>query len=731
MTFGGITVRTMLARVLFGGMACLVLMPEASRAATRGKQVYEYLSPVPGSSLVSPSNNIVIRLGSPLDPAQFNAADVSVVGNRSGIHQGTLALAADTKTLVWVPAQPFAPGERVAVRLRSGLTTRNGEQLPPLSFEFVVAMVDPARAPRLWREYSQDAPPGQSATVGSDAPVVSRSYAPARIAEACDSLPAVFPPLSLLKFDDPEAGGLFLTPNPPNGGGNLLILDSNFEPMFYRRMPGGVADFKLQPNGLLTYFNRSTSKFYALDSSYALVDSFATGNGYVTDLHDLQILPNGNALIMAYDPQPVGMDTVVTGGNPAAIVTGLIIQEIDAAKNVVFQWRSWDYFKITDGVACMVNLLGAQIDYSHGNAIELDHDGNLLISSRHMNEITKIDRQTGDIIWRLGLNSHHNDFTFVDDARGFSAQHDIRRLPNGHITLFDNGNCQSPQYSRALEYDLDETNKVATLKWEYRSTPDIYGFATGNVQRLSSGSTLINWGFAAMVTELDPLGNKELEFGFGVVNMITYRAFRFPWKTNVFSKVNSLNFGDRYYGSGASLPVTIRNPGDSQMTITCLAISNPAFTWIEPPPLAIPPGDSTTLHVGFDPTLVGEFAGSLNVRSIGATGVIAETVVLTGNSLGPAPPLPPAFALAGVIPTPSQGPTGVEFTLPTPARIRLSIMDIQGRVVTVLADRDFDAGRHRLDWDGRHNGRRIPAGVYLVHYEWPGGSTSRRLVLLP
>src|SRR2546422_8452549 len=50
----------------------------------------------------------------------------------------------------------------------------------------------------------------------------------------------------------------------------------------------------------------------------------------------------------------------------------------------------------------------------HGNSIELDSDGNLLLSSRHMSEITKIDRQTGDIIWRMGLNSKHNDFTFLD-----------------------------------------------------------------------------------------------------------------------------------------------------------------------------------------------------------------------------------------------------------------------------------------------------------------------------
>ena len=79
-------------------------------------------------------------------------------------------------------------------------------------------------------------------------------------------------------------------------------------------------------------------------------------------------------------------------------VVGLIIEEQDENKNVVFQWRSWDHFKITDATYD-IDLTDSVVDYVHGNAIEVDDDGNLLISSRHMDEVTKIDRQTGEIIW--------------------------------------------------------------------------------------------------------------------------------------------------------------------------------------------------------------------------------------------------------------------------------------------------------------------------------------------
>lgn len=186
-----------------------------------------------------------------------------------------------------------------------------------------------------------------------------------------------------------------------------------------------------------------------LDSTYTRVDTYRAGNGYSTDLHELQLLPNGHALLMIYDPQTVDMSRIVPGGNPAATVVGLVIQELDAQKQVVFEWRSWDHFQITDATA--EDLTAAVIDYAHGNALERDADGNILLSSRHMDEITKIDRQTGDIMWRLG--GKHNQFTFVNDPQPFVHQHDVRRLPNGNITLFDNQSDQTPAPPAPLSID--------------------------------------------------------------------------------------------------------------------------------------------------------------------------------------------------------------------------------------------------------------------------------------
>ncbi len=283
-----------------------------------------------------------------------------------------------------------------------------------------------------------------------------------------------------------------------------------------------MGDFKKQPNGLFAYYSYATGIHYAEDSQFNIVDSFYCGNGYTTDPHDLRLLNNGHALLMSYDPQTVNMAPVVHGGQHNATVTGLIIQEIDQNKNVVFQWRSWDHFDIVDAI--YEDLTAPTVDCVHGNAIELDTDGNILISSRHLSEITKINRTTGEIIWRLG--GVNNQFTFVNESIPFHYQHDIRRIANGNITLFDNGNFRSPSFSRAVEYNLDEVNKIATLVWQYRNTPDIYGAFMGSVQRLQNGNTLICWGGTnPNVTEVTPAGSIALQMTYPL-NTWTYRAFK-------------------------------------------------------------------------------------------------------------------------------------------------------------------------------------------------------------
>ncbi|MEM7801589.1 MAG: arylsulfotransferase family protein, partial [Chloroflexota bacterium] len=318
----------------------------------------------------------------------------------------------------------------------------------------------------------------------------------------------------------------------------LLILDKNGEPVFHRPIGRATGDFKPLPDGTLSYFEFGSNRFTILDDSYSEIRSWEA-IGYPTDNHDLQILPNGNAVLMVYDTRPVDMSRLVPGGRPDALVTGLILQEIDRQKNLVFEWSSWDHIPITDTT---VDLTARQIDYIHGNSVEIDFDGNWIISSRYTDEVTKISRQTGEVIWRLGGKG--NQFTFEPGLfasdEPFFDQHDARRLDNGHLLLFDNRTGIDSEYARAVEYELDEINLIARPVWEHRAVFPGGSRAMGSARRLTNGNTLIGWGsMYPSVTEVTPEGEIAFELWFeqitgqsGIFTVNSYRAIKGDWVGN-------------------------------------------------------------------------------------------------------------------------------------------------------------------------------------------------------
>lgn len=268
-----------------------------------------------------------------------------------------------------------------------------------------------------------------------------------------------------------------------------------------------------------------------LDSHYQAINRIDAGDGYTADLHDLQFLPNGNALLMIYDTETVDMSRIVPGGQKDAAVTGLVIQEQDPSGNVTFEWRSWDHFAFLDSTAA---LTARQIDLVHGNALAVSNDGNLLLSSRNLSEITKINLQTGAVMWRLGGKA--NMFRFVN-GQPFAFQHDVRQLQNGDLTVFDNqGTTQNPAASQAIEYRLDEVNRTATVVWDYQHSPAVFATFMGNTQRLPNGNTFLSWGAPFTrggynyfsMTEVTPQNQTLLDFTFDQP-YVSYRAFVFPW----------------------------------------------------------------------------------------------------------------------------------------------------------------------------------------------------------
>lgn len=478
---------------------------------TESKNRIIYTDPRDNARFVNTSNKIVIGFEQPVNITARAIERILIVRTENDFQiPGSVSIVSGGKKIIFKPEKPFPPGEKITVTFVNNPGKNHQPVTETVQFSFFTSSVNLPYDPV--KSLNEET----GGLFGSG----SMQYSSLLF-------------LTVTVNNKPSDGYLFLAPY--ISGTILLITDKDGATKWYSDLPSFGGDFKKQPNGNLTYFNSGNYTHYEIDHSYDTVNTYMCGNGYSADIHELRVLLNGHAYLIAYDQQVVDMSQIVPGGQTNAIVTGLIIQEIDENKDVVFQWRSWDHFQITD--ATHENLLAAQIDYAHGNAIEIDNDSNIIISSRNMDEITKINHETGNIIWRLG--GKNNQFTFINDSIKFSYQHAIRRIANGNLTLFDNGNYHTPQFSRAIEYSIDEVNKTVTKVWEFRNTPSIYASWGGYVQRLAGGNTLIGWGGTRpSVTEVTPAGTVVFEASFAT-GIFSYRAYKFQW--NDVLPVNNQN----------------------------------------------------------------------------------------------------------------------------------------------------------------------------------------------
>jgi hypothetical protein len=706
-----------------GSLAALLLALALARAAAGDPlPALQYLSPSPAATGILPETNILVRPGGSVDPSSsLIPALLRVEGSESGFHDGRLKLSDDATTLVFRPFAPFLAGETVTCDLAAGIRTDAAGDVPPATWSFTIAGPERERL----RGYT---PPAEGADDPSPPPPGASSSPEAGLgspASMSDSLPDDFPRIAATVSGNPAPGRIFLADfaeRDLEAPSHLMILENDGTPFFQRRLPGAGLDWKRQPNGWLTYFDRSRRAFYALDSTYTVVDSFRCGNGYDTDLHELRLLPDGHALLMAYDPQIVDMSRIVPKGFPEATVLGLIIQEIDREKEVVFQWRSWDHFQILDAVG--IPFSRATIDYVHGNSLDVGPDGNLLLSCRHMSEVTKISRVTGDVLWRLG--GKNNQFRFINDPIGFSYQHDARWLPGGHITVFDNGNLHSPPFSRAVEYELDEEKLTAKLVWEYRHDPEVFGFAAGSVQRLPNGDTLIGWGFTTpTMTEVSPDRRVVMELSFDP-DIATYRAFRFEWPTMESAVVDlsprTVNVAGRQGWVTASIE-------SGEFDAAEVVVASVRLLGIVPAdPASASVGDlnadgARDLTLRFDGDAVARLLspGSNRVELSGELddgrrfhGYALINAVAPQRKGGEAPPLK-------LVSAPGVLPVRLRFDASAVLERTFAVYDVRGRLVRRW--REEAASGRGVAWDGRTD------GVYFIRAE-EAGSVGRALKIV-
>jgi len=566
-------------------------------------QDYIFTDPVPGSEFIKPQQ--VIALKAPIDiDRRYFCGSFQVKGSVSGYIPCTISIFSNDRLLTIKPLQPFKNGEKVTVTIPEYSNRLKNQSMPPCEFHFFIEQqtlkgIHPIEQGNSTNYSGLNTEPGNSYATGTD---YNRD----------NNLPADYASPNVIINQNASGGCFFFvnyyrpfTPYNPY----LSIWDNYGIPLFYKKMYGVTLNFHKMENGNMLYgttTGQSTeyNRVYLMDSALKIIDTIAMGNGYNLDMHDFLQLKNGRFLLQAYDDQIVDMSQIVPGGNPQAVVTGLVIQEVDNQRNVYWQWRSWDHFEITDA-GTGINLTAPTIDYCHGNAMKIDLDNNLLISCRNMDEITKINRSTGAIIWRMGKYAKKNQFTFTNDPLGYCRQHDIRVLPNGHYTVYDNGNLHVPQVSRALEYRINTSSMEVELVWDYVHDPEVYSAAMGGFQRTSNNSNVICWGsnFPLAITEVDIAKVATLEF-YLPDNVQGYRALKDTWKNGVFSSSDEANLISMN-GETATDTVLITNYSDHTVSITSIHHHNEQFFFQELFPINVSANGSVEIVLYYSPIETG------------------------------------------------------------------------------------------------------------------------------
>lgn len=347
------------------------------------------------------------------------------------------------------------------------------------------------------------------------------------LAATCSSLAQALQNLEFPVLQHPAPGYYLVAQNSTD---SIALIDHSGKNVL--RAPANFPVNLLSTDTTITYFDEAAGGFVRRNSQLTIIDTLKISGGYEVDFHEGHVLSNGNYVILGSETRIMNLSSVVPGGNTQARVIGAVFQERTFGGSTLFTWKSLDHIPVTDATES-VDLTQPTIDYIHVNSVVRDTDGNFLVSCRHTDEVVKVSRTTGNLLWRMGgEKSKANQFTFIDDDNdgftGFSHQHDVSRTASGRIVMFDNGNLKpdvpTPK-SRVVEYEVNEAAKTAKRTWEFRPTPDVYSVTLGSVQELSNGNFLIGFGSGNATVigqEVSRDGTVQAEIR-SAIGMTTYR----------------------------------------------------------------------------------------------------------------------------------------------------------------------------------------------------------------
>ena len=330
---------------------------------------------------------------------------------------------------------------------------------------------------------------------------------------------------------------LIMFPQYLSGDSNLLIIDNNGVPRFIRDPDFGYKDglyfrwFRLDEGDEWRYGYGTrvvpTWGMVVLDQNFEVLETVQTVSPLrETDYHDYLVLPNGDYLLMSYEPATRDFSFLPFGDyGTDEDVRDSVIQHRTAEGEEVYRWNSYDHMGFED-----CNVAGSVIhDYAHVNSLQMLDDGDIVASFRRCHKILRIDPDEDEVVWRVGPTAMTDEqweekdrgpapFTFIDDPAGeFGGQHAAQVLPGNRLILFDNGtpilvnpwtgelNREKDIYGRGVEYAIDPEHGEAVFVRDHslHGTRSIPAGPGGHIDLLSNGDWLVSWGDGSLIPSRD------------------------------------------------------------------------------------------------------------------------------------------------------------------------------------------------------------------------------------
>ena len=441
--------------------------------------------------------------------------------------------------------------------------------------------------------------------------------------------------------------------------------------------------------------------------------------------HDIESLPNGNVLLIAWEHK-ADASAIANGRNPNMLAGSQqpfgfwpdhIIEVNPESNSIAWEWHVWDHLiqdydssKVNYGVVSdhpeLVNLNypsgpNTSGDWLHINAVDYNAElDQIILSVHHFGEIWIIDHSTttieaashtggnsgkgGDLLYRWG-----NPQAYIggnSNERIFFSQHDARWIEGGsQIMVFNNGSGRPGGSYSSIDvitqpigednlYVLDSNGIYGpdTLSWQYTATPlgDLFAANISGAHRLENGNTLICDGPRGHYFEVDSAGSLVWDY----VNPV-------------------VNTGPLYQGQ------EIPTQGSAQNSTL-----------------------NRTFRVHRYPTDYLGFAGH-NLDPTGPIELYMNTHDLTY--------LPDKHSLHQNYPNPLNPETIIPYGLAENIFVNITIYDLLGRQVKTLVNQVQNAGFNSIQWNATNDyGEPVSAGIYLYQIQAGTFYQTRKMALL-